>query len=741
MKKGYKKWAILPAITVLLATLLTSCSGDLEETPYPLPETMEQVDSGVVMQNDRYALEWDSDYHCVLLRDRQTDTAWGTTPYSCYQSGEYDYTMSAPLLIEYYDPSDATLQSSTASDCVDYETVSSTMGEQGLRCTYYFEDAMITVSLTYMLREDSLKVSFCTEDLEEYGSKRLIRVSVAPYFCCAQSATDKDHYLFVPSGSGALLYTDNNLDNTGREYAGEVYGSDYARKLLDSPADEQAIRLPVFGARNGDAGICAIVEEGDGAASIHAMAGNKALEYANVYASFYVRGFNNTEWDTGKSVNAHELYLDAILLHNEFPAGKTYAVGYYPLADGDVGYSGMASRYRQYLLDTNRLTKNETEQTAYHVNMIGGGRVREFTLGVPHSAFATLTTLEQAKQMIQELQTATASKPQVLLQGFGKSGVDIEQIAGGFAFAKEVGSTKAHKQLESYCQENGISLFTDFDLVRFTKSGNGFGTVLSTATAANDQAATYMPLTVNLRMDDEQSKPIRLLSRTKLTDALNKLQKFTKDRVSGVALSTLGSMAYSDYADEAYMIKDSLREQLLEAKDTLKDHPLLMSDANVYAAEVASGVCDVPLQNGAYDALDETVPFYAMVLRGYVPLYSTALNLSPDRQSELLRAVEAGVSPSFTVSHTVDVSLIGNSSAAFYGIGYEGNKQLIGDVVSQTKSYYEQIQGASITRHVILTDGLTQTVFDNGVTVTVNHSDAPLSCNGQTVPARSFVVG
>ena len=60
---------------------------------------------------------------------------------------------------------------------------------------------------------------------------------MTPYF--ASCANSEDNYLFVPSGSGALMYTNETADGT-RKYTQEVYGIDAAKKVLTYYADEAA---------------------------------------------------------------------------------------------------------------------------------------------------------------------------------------------------------------------------------------------------------------------------------------------------------------------------------------------------------------------------------------------------------------------------------------------------------------------------------------------------------------------
>lgn len=189
--------------------------------------------------------------------------------------------------------------------------------------------------------------------------------------------------------------------------------------------DEEPIRLPVFGVKKGDNALCAIIENGEGAAKVEAIAGAERGGYSTAYSTFYVRGFANIEWDTGTTHNGVEIFQDTILLQEERLADKTFSVGYYPLTGENADYTGMAACYRQYLQGAGLLKKSTHKQQPYHITLIGGAQAREFTLGIPHTSLLPLTTFAQSQQIVKELRGLTGQTPEVLLMGYGASGLDV----------------------------------------------------------------------------------------------------------------------------------------------------------------------------------------------------------------------------------------------------------------------------------------------------------------------------
>lgn len=729
MKIGRHLAGLLAVLWPLL--LLVSCTQKAEGEMYTLPDTLDSVKSGTIAANGRFSLEWDDTAMCVMLREEATDYVWATTPYDYYLSGGSNYNLCSPLTIEYYNRNDGSRNTASAVDCMDMGTVSTEKTPDGIRVCWYFDEAQLKVPVVYTLRQDSLLIAIDTAGIEEGSVNCLLDVSVAPYLCAVKNDDRRSDYLFVPAGSGALMYTDTEPGDAPRAFFGEVYGSDPARRQLDLSAREEPIRLPVFGAKTSDHALCAIIEKGDGAATLHASAGNPRNGYSTVYVTFNIRGYNNAELET----------TSTIILSPERQDDAEFAVGFYPLYGEEADYTGMAACYRRYLQKTDGLRQSTQTQAAYQMTFIGGAEVDTFTLGVPHTTLLPLTTFADVQGILNDLNAAGVS-PSVVLRGFGQSGVNVGKLAGGYAFSGALDRKEGQQALESYCRAQRLDLFTDFDLVYFSRSGSGLHPLTDGALAANRQIAALYPRRRNVFTEDTEEAKILLLGRTKLDGAAEKLLDFCRERVSGISLSTLGQTAYSDYRDDRFALRGTLAEQMRPLLDTLREggHAVSLSAANGYIAGLADSLGNVPLQNGSYDAFDECIPFYEMIYHGTVPMYSTAVNLSDDPQRLLLRAAEAGVAPAFQIAKTYDAAIATTYANLYSGIVWEDVRSSVTDTAASMAGLVARVAGAEIRSHAIVQAGVTRTVFSNGVIVTVDHTEATVRAEGGSLSALSFTV-
>ncbi len=730
---SFKKCILYLLVLCFCLLPLSACKGETEIIDIK-PKTQEVALSCTVDENENYVLDWDEAQKCILLKDKATNHIWSTVPYEFFLQNDTNVNLSAPIFITYYNPNNGSLMTEKAfSDCIERDNLSVEVKDGKVLMNFYFETAEIIVPLEIYLHKDGLKATIRPKDVKESGKTRLITVSMLPYLCSAQNVTDKSSYVFVPAGSGALMYTDEEVQEFSRGYTAEVFGEEGSRYLLDDTTDEEPIRLPVFGVKDGNEALFAIIDSGAESAEITGDTGNYRNGYSTVYATFRLRGNDETEVERIKS-------SDALIYAEDMNLKAEYSVSYYPLSGDKASYVGMAELYRDYLNKNNVIEDSKLSQKPYQLNFLGCSMVRDVFLGIPYMRTENATTFDEAKKIIEELAQEIGVNPSVLLKGFTEDGTDIGRIAGGYNFSSKLGGKEKYLELKEFCEKNGIPLFAEYNLIEFNTSGEGFSTGSNIAQTAGQQLAAFYPIIKNLRTKDDSQKKVALLERSLLGKALDNLLKKNK-YLSGVSLTTLGSKAYSDYRFEKYYSKGGMAEQVAELLGKVKKngHLLNVGSANGYAAALADSITDVPLTNGEYYALDETVPFYQMIFHGTSAMYTTPINTAEDAVAQMLRAVESGVSPTFVLSNTAEDTFADTASTEYYASVYSGNKETIKNYVKATADYFKAVGDKKIKSHEIYVDkDVTVTVFEDGSSVYVNHSNKDFEISGTTVKPYSF---
>lgn len=723
-------------VSVILVLCLAGCA-DKKTASYNKDTAVGNEQSGIVADNSDYQLIWDDTYYCVMLKSLKNGKIWSNIPYEFLNQDGSSASVNSTLNISVMNTVSMKQDELRGySEAVENGRIASEKIENGIRVTYYFDNYSISVPVEYVLRNDSVALSVKTSEIIEAGEYKLISFSLAPYLCSADNA-DSDAYLMVPAGSGALMSVSENADAV-RKYSGSVYGDDAARIQPEILVDSEPVYMPIFGAAVSDGNaLMGIIESGASAAKINAEAGNSRTGWSGIYSQFYVRGYDS--YPTTQFIWS---YQDLDYFSDDI-TDTVVSVGYYPLYGEEADYNGMAMRYRRYLEENGMLYASESKQSPYALSLVGGALKTVATGGIPHKVTSVVTSFSDAQDIIASAIEATGYAPSVQLIGYGNNGLDAGKIAGGFKFSSEFGGEKQRLALESYCDDKGIELYTDFEIIRYSESGSGFSYLSDASKSASLNVAEGYLINTPLRNYDKTSA-YRFLKKSKLSEATEKLIKTAnKKKISGISLSSLSSIAYSDFSEARYGVKGETEEIAKQSFEKIKKsgRRVAASSANWYAAAAADVIYNAPLTNGSYDAFSQWVPIYQTVFSGSKPIYSSYLNLAADSTDAILRAVASGTGLGFAVSESYDIDLSVSKAFSLYGTVYGDNKKLISDAVKTYADYYRAIEGAEITGYTLIAEGVSLTEFSNGVRIYVNfNKEKSLTPVGELMPLSSVWV-
>ena len=727
----------------LTAALVTACSGanQLAPIPYNTDQSVAGVEDGVIAENDSFQLLWDNTQKCIFFYQKSTQKIWCSIPYNYYNdpgSGNLDEaTLTSPITVNYVEPVNKQLKTLyAATDAVQKGRVECKKIENGLEVIYYFDAVKISIPVEYILRNDSLEARIDVGKISE-GDNIVYQVSLLPFFSAVQNNTENS-YLFVPDGSGALMNTDEGKRNA-RTFIGAVYGDDPSQRQDQKLVYDESVKLPVFGVKDGSSALCGVIEKGDELASINAQAGDPYLGYSSVYASFQLRGF-----DTMIIPDLFNKKQVSPKYSKRLAAIDYVSVGYYPLEGDQADYNGMAKVYSNYLVK-NRHMSSQCTDTQLNVELLGGVLERAFFFGIPYDQVMPATTFAQAKNIIGRLEDVTKEKPVVKLTGFGQSALDVGKVAGGYGFGGAMGGNSGYKTLSAYCSENGVPLFTDFDLVQFRKSGNGFSSFFNAASTPNNIPAKQNIFSLATLAADTNQYSFELLKRAMLPEAAQKLlNKRDGLGLTGVSFSSLSRIAYSDYSQTQYYNKGNMLQDVTDVfqKFRTSGSKVMSTESNAYAAATSDYIAGSPTSSGGNDAFDMDIPFYQMVFKGYIPISVSPINLAKDPQTQFLKAIQTGSALNFSLSSEASAKFAQSTQSALLASCYDDNEATIVQLVDQSKDYYQQVQTAKITSYRMLDSGISETVFDNNVRVYVNLSEKTLQLpDGTELQPSSFKYG
>lgn len=746
--------AVLCAMLCLSLLLFGAGCGDDKAAllDYAEPESFDKFSTTSVAENSRFSLIWNAEKKRVILYDKEKMCEWSYVPFESmdtnygpdgYEKNNHP-SLESPIHVKYY-------YNSTGVDKDIYAAAGSINSgkfvlnkiENGLEMVCYFTKYAFTVPIRFTLVEDGIEISVDPEKIEEGDEYSISSIVMAPMFCSVSNdnAGKDDHYMFIPSGSGTLLYP-TYTNGVGIITNEPVYGEDENIEKEEKVTLTETIRMPVYGAVNGDRAVCAVIKDGSESAYINTMVGQGLTGYSYVTSEFYIKGYQEAVQSLfTNSVVKTNLYTD------KFTADDI-CVGFYPLYDDEASYVGMANKYREHLTENGKLSTERSKDSILNLKLVGGIESKEFIFGIPKFKMLTATTINQAKEILADVKAKTGlNEFNANLVGFGSNGNDIGVIAGDYEINKAFGKEKDIKGLTKYCAENGVNLFMNFDMIRFSSSGGGVDTTFGRADAANGSFTAKHYYQMNFRVNGD--KTYYLASRSKLAGVANNISETVKDlNFKGVSLDTLTSLVYSDYSDAQYYSAANTVEQFGTIINNFSNEGYLVagSDANAFLAGLCDHVYDVPVRSSRYMTYTVDVPFYEIVFKGYVSMSTTSLNLATNANDIFLKSVETGTGLTYTLVSEYDTNLVSSYQNVFYGSVYwdevigKGVRDDIVKRVTEYKEFFDLVNGASIVDHSVVSEEVNMTTFDNGISVYVNYSDYDFATDDGTVAAGGYLI-
>lgn len=725
--------------TSIIISLLSACGNDYVTQSAYRKVNDSILETKVIATNTDYKLCWDKDAKAVVLKNSEDDIIMSDILYKNFLEGSSSANGNSAISITVFNTK--TLKTETLRSYSLFNDDGNMICkeiENGIRVSYFFNNYKIAIPVDYVLREDSVEVTVDSSKIIEEGTNyRLVSISLVP-FMCSTANNAKNSYIFVPSGCGALMYSTETVDGV-KQYSGEVYGVDAARQLVDSYTDGTAIRMPVFGASGGNKAIFAIIEDGAGAAHIDAQSGNDALGYSNAYATFYVRGydvFSNDSYALKGKGDYSTRFSDNI-------SGRTFKIGFYPLFGEDASYNGMARRYRQYLVDNDLFYKSDSNSVPYSVTILGGTSIMKSFFGLPYKKVVPLTTFSHAKAIIEELKQNVGIIPTVRMQGYGDNGIRPGTVAGGNNYLSVYGDKSNVKDLNLLFENEKANLFFDSEIVYFSNSGFGFSKNSDTAKTAILKRIVQYPLSPTRLTDSNNG--FNVLSRVRLGDAVQKVIDKTKSYDgSGISLSTLGSVAYSDYESLEYDNKNKIESDVTELLNKVKNngYKVAVAAANSYAACASDDLFDIVTNNGNNLNLDVSIPFYQMVFHSFKPMYSEAVNLSEDIDRAVTEAIAFGMGIGFTLTAEYVSESIDLDEYRLYGTVYDDNRDYFSKYLIDNEyiNVYTQIADSVFEEYLLLGNGVSVSTYANGLKIYTNHTAEKANCPAGAIEAYSYIV-
>lgn len=668
------------------------------------------------------------------LRNKETGCLWWSSPINAAgdaaASTILKKELASALVLTYGMPDKRSTERVRSGD-PDKCRITAAPIEQGVRVTYQFTRAGITVPVDYVLRDTYLELRIDCARIQETNSDKLVTaLSVCNSFG-AGAASETGSFL-IPDGCGAQI-SFNNRKYDAKQYAQRVYGRDLTAVPATQQAATEQLYFPMYGILKEKNALAVIIDDGDGNATLHAsVSGQSNTSYNLCGYQFQLRST-----DTYTMGSAGDLLT--VFEQGEIKTPQI-ALRYYPLAaqKQDADALTLADAYRAYLIGERQLAKRtKPDSMPLYVDVYAGVEKQKQLLGIPVTRKTSMTSFAQTQDMAARLGTLGVSELVLSLHNWTNAGIS-HKVDEAAQPAAVLGGRDAFETMTKALTAQGVAFYPVVNNLCFA-SGKGYSAFTDTAIRVSGSYARIVSYERAYGTPDKLKDTYSLLSPASFRALYQKVAENGRNAgLSGICIGDLTASLYGDYGKEA-IVREQAMDLVTESLQTLtaQDASVLAQTANAYALPYASHVTDVPLSSSGFQLFDAEVPFYQMVLHGWIPYASEAINGSADPQQYLLQAIASGSCPGFDLLHAQAGDLKDTDFDVFFyahaddwletaAQAYQMAGDILRSVSDQAMTAYEK-QGNKVT-----------TTYADGTVIVVDFATGKVTKNGQVYDAAAY---
>ncbi|MCL2456043.1 MAG: DUF5696 domain-containing protein [Defluviitaleaceae bacterium] len=606
------------------------------------------------------------------------------------------------------------------------------------------------VVMEFILDGEKLKINLPLEKFEVNGDDaNIFQIDLLPFF--GAGGLEDEGFILVPGGSGGLINFNNGKFREAM-FETQVYGVDFLTTTMH-PQVTQPARLPVLGIKNNGAAMFAHVYGGQALATVLADVSGRTNSYNNAWFRFILRSSMTLNMSAIPGTTTSDLTIV-----QKFPYTGDICVMYHFVAGENPGVGEMARTYRDFLVSEGALSPLEQNgDRSLFLDVIGGVDVQRYILGTPFIGIETMTTARDANNFVDFFNANGIETIQMQLHGWFNRGVNHD-VAKKIKLISSVAKKNELHELNLRLKKNNGGIFPSVNFKTTNWFSRNFN---STFEAARDGGGFFGFMTrvsrdtLSSRFTNHKNALHLLIHPAVLPLHVDKFLPAYEKKVSldSIMLNDLGDLlTESIYMRDAVDREHSRLIAVSQMRRLREKIPrLLIAGGNDYSFEFATHLVDVPTEADMFMLIDCEIPFYSMVVHGFLEFAGSPANMREnyDEQRVLLNSLATGASPRYIVSQKPTRHAQNSPHERFYSTHFENwnakiisHYKIFNDVYKNLRTEqivdFKILRGGEIGTHG--RDQVTVTIFSNGTRIYVNQTREDFDDGRIFVEAMGYVV-
>ena len=669
-------------------------SGTSEEITVPAFSEMETV-----AENENFKMLYHADGFDFYIFSKQSGKMWSSAIHSDYMdlskmsTDKYSSLIDVSVVDESGTIKNLSLVDKNSSDF----SISRGTANNGLTLNVSMPNEQISFDVQILLDKDGFTFNIPQDSLKEQGKSQLMSVSVLPVF--GATKIGEDGYIFYPDSYS--LYGISKPDFT-----------EYNAKIEQNIKN---IMLPCFGIKQTEGGFFTAIVSGDTTANLNMTIDNCHKVWYKFDYRIYASGEFNYTGSAFGGGTIDKLLPELIECDRKLK--------YFLLEGENNTYSDMANIYRDFLIENKVLTRDEESKIDLSLEFF----MAATTKGILGDSIQVMTTYNQVNDILGELKSQGVNNVNAVLNGWASGGYEQKPTAAGFE--SSLGGVSDYKKLKQYAEEQNfeLDLAADYLLGDVTKG------------KFNQKKEVLRELLGGAVTDkDEQMFFINPLSR--LSSSVDKM--INSKTKSSLSLMNSGEILLPNLYEKEVINREQIAteyKKVLEKISNAQDNVSVFG-GNYYVLPYVDRIYDIPDSDSGYYQNNQSVPFYQMVVHGYIKYSSVAGNLSENLQYQKLKWIETGSIPHFCITEESPNKLKDTGYNQLFSSQYSLWKDKLTDVYKEFNEKLSGIYNSVMIEHTILNDDLVKVTFENGNVVYINYANNQQNVDNLEIPAMDYVV-
>ena len=293
-------------------------------------------------------------------------------------------------------------------------------------------------------------------------------------------------------------------------------------------------------------------------------------------------------------------------------------------------------------------------------------------LGIPFDLKTSVTSFDQAKTILEKLQDNGVTDIIANYNDWTDKSI-AKKISTKAKPAGTLGGRGDFDDLMSFAESNGIQMYPAMDNMEMQSSSWGYWTFTSTATRVSN--AYSRQIQYNPAFGGATDTAPALLTPTVYSKVFDEvISSYKEEELKNISFGGYSSRLVSDFSAKNFSNRQNTMDTIIEGyKKANKDLDSVLADgANAYIIPYVDHITNVPVNSSGFNIVDYDIPFYQMVVHGYVPYSTQAINKSSNSEETFLLALAYGSSLHYDMLYEQSSKLSDTSYSDLYYANYEG---------------------------------------------------------------------